>query len=1020
MDSFKPRNTLPIGASRNAEEYLSLIEGGLGRDSVPFISSGGSTSVDALDREKTNPFGINIADVDDCEEEDKEDSDRFADKEPNTERGIGNGTSSGTIRPEANTASQADATTHSEPAASDREPSDMDDEDDEFNDTTQVTGPPVVTGSVQMVGDPDVHSSYPPSGVPEEDSTEDLAVTQQQQATPSPKTARGGYSLTGDDVDQDEEPTVVICGPDQRVPKSERPNPTKLESIRPEPVAIPMGSDFDDEDTDDDGEKVTSVSEPPPELVAESIPPESIGDESPAEPQIPPDAPIPEVEGPEIEVSEGMQSKKEEAKPVSEPPAATAPSNPPAASVPSEPPAPMEDDTVPFSQNLVRGSVFPTGQSVGPSQPPTVTVHKMDSVPPAPSPEPPAVAPEPAKAKTIPEPKEPTKDQRDSRNTATLPPQATTEEQEPEVDSSKTPTEEPPESTPETTRKTTRSSLWTALAAVAGITVAGGAIYGGYSAYNNSQNAETRTVAANSANTAPTTTTPPPTTPASTAETTSGKTEITPETAAQKRTYRIDTFHPDFQRYMKSLNGAGATISASKNIARNLNVELNGNETEFEKQLITYKAFLEQGLEKYRGSPGVTGILSAWKRIFKNFMTATKDMSDEQKMEYLEKRTECKIIRPHILFAANRVETTPPEGVSGFTVEMDPTKNKAMATFLINYKKQASGLYPLLVKVYKGIAAKPLKSDRYDEKVAEFMERARVEARAARVANPEDGSLFVLGQIDTYYIQKGHPNIILEPLRTTNPVIDESQNSGSNKAVHPVTPTTGSIPNPSHTYNSPLNNPTQIKPNPFRPFDVDSLDNGWDSPAPAEPQRVAQNATPTAPTLSSLRSHSTVNRPRTKQDAKQMVRDMAAQLSTHGPGMKLAPTMPLTQRSTVANNAPVRRPTAQPTVTKPSAAPQQQFNQTEQNFFRTGEQISAQHQKEDRENREFMARHPEYYPHQLPPKQTVGQKIAGYANRAISYVKKVFSGTPPTPQQQEQRELRAAIPKKSFLRNLFG
>lgn len=93
--------------------------------------------------------------------------------------------------------------------------------------------------------------------------------------------------------------------------------------------------------------------------------------------------------------------------------------------------------------------------------------------------------------------------------------------------------------------------------------------------------------------------------------------------------------------------------------------------------------------------------------------------------------------------------------------------------------------------------------------------------------------------------------------------------------------------------------------------------------------------------------------------------------------------------------------------------PQTNFGVDENTWFNNGEKLSEQNIKETVENHRFVEAYPEWFPHEPKAKQP------SLFTRATAYLKKLFKNQP-TPEEQEQAELMASIPKKSFWKNLIG
>lgn len=90
------------------------------------------------------------------------------------------------------------------------------------------------------------------------------------------------------------------------------------------------------------------------------------------------------------------------------------------------------------------------------------------------------------------------------------------------------------------------------------------------------------------------------------------------------------------------------------------------------------------------------------------------------------------------------------------------------------------------------------------------------------------------------------------------------------------------------------------------------------------------------------------------------------------------------------------------------------FNENDTEWFTDGAQMSAQNEKQAEANRKWVAAYPEWFPDEPQPERP------GYLTRAFNFVKNLVSPPEKTAEELEEAELKRSIPKKSFLRNLFG
>lgn len=164
-----------------------------------------------------------------------------------------------------------------------------------------------------------------------------------------------------------------------------------------------------------------------------------------------------------------------------------------------------------------------------------------------------------------------------------------------------------------------------------------------------------------------------------------------------------------------------------------------------------------------------------------------------------------------------------------------------------------------------------------------------------------------------------------------------------------------------------------------------------------------------------------------KDDSLKIINQLEEQASApHFLNKIIAVTKPVSSGSRPAPGRIMQSPPSpsnQPS-TKPASAtppihskniphPQTDFGVDENTWFNNGEKLSEQNIKETVENRRFVEAYPEWFPYEPKAKQP------SLFTRATAYLKKLFKNQP-TPEEQEQAELMASIPKKSFWKNLIG
>ncbi len=94
--------------------------------------------------------------------------------------------------------------------------------------------------------------------------------------------------------------------------------------------------------------------------------------------------------------------------------------------------------------------------------------------------------------------------------------------------------------------------------------------------------------------------------------------------------------------------------------------------------------------------------------------------------------------------------------------------------------------------------------------------------------------------------------------------------------------------------------------------------------------------------------------------------------------------------------------------------PAHSFNDDDQDWFEIGEKQSQENIRTEQKNRKFVAAYPEWFPEEPKPEKP------GVFRRALDFLKKTISGEK-SPEETEQKQLRAGIPKKGLLQSLiFG
>jgi hypothetical protein len=573
------------------------------------------------------------------------------------------------------------------------------------------------------------------------------------------------------------------------------------------------------------------------------------------------------------------------------------------------------------------------------------------------------------------------------------------------------PQEPPP--TAESTQRSTRSRLIIAFGAAAAVIALGVGGKAAYDYYKSPADTTQKTAPSASASSSQSSQAPSASqnSPSPEAEKKQHPNQSATEKTAQsqhKNLYGIDTGHADFKKFTNQyLSGQHLLISTLKSAADQSDVELTGEEPSIRAKFKIFRAFLEKGVQTSRGFSQyyINQCLEKISALESNLtaveaqISSGKTMTESEIISEVFKGGQFKQVR--LLFDAtqNSVVKSLPEHIAGYAIELDETKNHELAVFRTRYSKGASTFCDVVMQVLNEQNTRPFERSDQSYLAQELLNRVKQKGNIRRLKNKDDGTSLVAEQLYKQIENGTSDHLITDFLMHVVPVEKTgapdnqklSPANDSEKATDPASP----APAPTHSLNTqpvnpvPVNQSTQfttIKPaqtqysSPFGTMaDVDALKDGWDLPddhgRDLSDQTVCTQDDSIDVDLSELEDNSMCI------PAGVVVNNSSAPL--------------------IAENNAAVNPGAEG-VTAPS------FNGTEEKFFARGEQITKENIAQARENAEFKAQCPEWF----------GEEPAPPRRGVAGFVKSLFAKK--TPEEQAKAETAKQIPKKSWLKNIFG